>query len=78
VPEKGEEMIGTNVCPNRINMFIGCGGTEKAVKAYIQNELQENQIVDQVSIKGFVDRLRAERVPRHNQNLKGLCVYKAL
>ena len=28
---------------------------KKAIKAYIQNQLQEDQIADQISIKEFVD-----------------------
>ena len=31
------------------------GRNKKAIKAYIQNQLQEDQIADQVSIKEFVD-----------------------
>ena len=31
------------------------GRIKKAIKAYIQNQLQEDQIADQVSIKEFVD-----------------------
>ena len=31
------------------------GRNKKAIKAYIQNQLQEEQIADQVSIKEFVD-----------------------
>ena len=31
------------------------GRNKKAIKAYIQNQLQEDQIADQISIKEFVD-----------------------
>lgn len=31
------------------------GRNKKAIKAYIQNQLQEDQIADQVSIKEFID-----------------------
>ena len=31
------------------------GRNKKVIKAYIQNQLQEDQIADQVSIKEFVD-----------------------
>ena len=31
------------------------GRNKKAIKAYIQNQLQEDQIADQVSFKEFVD-----------------------
>ena len=31
------------------------GQNKKAIKAYIQNQLQEDQIADQVSIKEFID-----------------------
>ena len=31
------------------------GWNKNAIKAYIQNQLQEDQIADQVSIKEFVD-----------------------
>ena len=31
------------------------GRNKKAIKTYIQNQLQEDQIADQISIKEFVD-----------------------
>ena len=31
------------------------GRNKRAIKAYIQNQLQEDQIADQISIKEFVD-----------------------
>ena len=31
------------------------GRNKKVIKAYIQNQLQEDQIADQISIKEFVD-----------------------
>ena len=35
--------------------FVDTGRNKKAIKAYIQNQLQEDQIADQISIKEFVD-----------------------
>ena len=37
------------------------GRNKKAIKAYIQNQLQEDQIADQISIKEFVDPLTGSK-----------------
>ena len=36
------------------------GRNKKVIKAYIQNQLQEDQIADQVSIKEFIDPFTEE------------------
>ena len=37
------------------------GRNKKAIKAYIQNQLQEDQIADQISIKEIVDPLTGSK-----------------
>ena len=49
------------------------GRNKKAIKAYIQNQLQEDQIADQISIKEFVDPFTGSKNTKAYQNpRKGL------
>jgi hypothetical protein len=42
--------------PNLYGPYVDTvGRNKKAIKAYIANQLQENQIADQISLKEFVD-----------------------
>ncbi len=40
------------------------GRNKKAIKAYIQNQLEEDKISDQISIKGFIDPLTGSKNPK--------------
>ena len=41
------------------------GRNKKAIKAYIQNQLEEDRISDQISIKEFIDPFTGSKNPRH-------------
>ena len=41
------------------------GRNKKAIKAYIQNQLEEDKISDQISIKEFIDPFTGSKNPRH-------------
>ncbi len=40
------------------------GRNKKAIKAYIQNQLEEDKISDQISIKEFIDPLTGSKNPK--------------
>ena len=40
------------------------GRSKKAIKAYIQNQLEEDKISDPISIKGFIDPLTGSKNPK--------------
>lgn len=40
------------------------GRSKKAIKAYIQNQLEEDKISDQISIKEFIDPLTGSKNPK--------------
>lgn len=55
------------------------GRNKKAIKAYIQNQLQEDQIADQVSIKEFIDPFTGSKNTKAYQNpLRGIARIKPL
>lgn len=40
------------------------GRNKKAIKAYIQNQLEEDKMSDQISIKGFIDPFTGSKNPK--------------
>ncbi len=40
------------------------GRNKKAIKAYIQNQLEEDKISDQISIKEFIDPFTGSKNPK--------------
>ena len=40
------------------------GRNKKAIKAYIQNQLEEDRISDQISIKEFIDPFTGSKDPK--------------
>ena len=47
------------------------GRNKRQIQEYIKRQLEEDQIADQMSLKEFIGRLRAARIPRHKRALKG-------
>ena len=49
------------------------GRNKKAIKAYIQNQLEEDKMSDQISIKEFIDPFTGSKNPKAQiKPLKGL------
>ena len=49
------------------------GRNKKAIKAYIQNQLEEDKMSDQISIKEFIDPFTGSKIPKAQiKPLKGL------
>ncbi len=40
------------------------GRNKKAIKAYIQNQLEEDKMSDQISIKEFIDPFTGSKYPK--------------
>ena len=67
--QKGIEIIEAEACPDHIHMLISFspkysisyvmgylkGKNKKKIQGYIKNQLQQDQIADQLSLKEFVD-----------------------
>ena len=47
------------------------GRNKRQIQEYIKRQLEEDQIADQMSLKEFIGRLQAARIPRHKRALKG-------
>ena len=43
------------------------GRNKKAIQEYIQNQLKEDEMADQISIKEFYDPFTGEEYPRRNK-----------
>ena len=51
----GVEIIEANACTDHIHMLVTIGRNKTAIQKYIQNQLQEDQIAEQISMKEYLD-----------------------